>query len=151
MRSPDIELRLRGPGGERVDLWRTLISHGFHDLAPMAIDEAARSLDLTLRVPRGMPRRIRIATAVDRKGRSARVEILGRATTSAATRAAIARGAARVLRLDQDLSPFYRLAEDDPQLAWVTAGAGRMDVVTARQSCRPQWTRLPDRLSTSSI
>ena len=126
MTSPDIELRLRGPGGERVDLWRTLISHGFHDLAPMAIDEAARSLDLTLRVPRGMPRRIRIATAADGKGRSARVEILGRATTSAATRDAIARGAARVLRLDQDLSPFYRLAEDDPELAWVTAGAGRM-------------------------
>ena len=126
MTSPDIELRLRGPGGERVDLWRTLISHGFHDLAPMAIDEAARSLDLTLRVPRGMPRRIRIAPAADGKGRSARVEILGRATTSAATRDAIAHGAARVLRLDQDLSPFYRLAEDDPELAWVSAGAGRM-------------------------
>ena len=122
----DIELRLRGPGGERVDLWRTLISHGFHDLAPMAIDEAARSLDLTLRVPRGMPRRIRIAAAADGKGYSARVEILGRATTSAVTRDAIARGAARVLRLDQDLSPFYRLAEDDAELAWVTAGAGRM-------------------------
>src|SRR5206468_12284272 len=100
-----IELRLRGPGGERVDLWRTLISHGFHDLAPMAIDEAARSLDLTLRVPRGMPRRIRIAPVADGKGRVARVEILGRATTSATTRDAIARGAARVLRLDQDLSP----------------------------------------------
>jgi N-glycosylase/DNA lyase len=124
--SPDIELRLRGPGGERVDLWRTLISHGFHDLAPMAIDEPARSLILTLRVPRGMPRRIRIAPAADGKARFARVEILGRATTSAATRDAIARGAARVLRLDQDLSPFYRLAEDDPELAWVTAGAGRM-------------------------
>jgi hypothetical protein len=124
--SPDIELRLRGPGGERVELWRTLISHGFHDLAPMSIDEAARSLDLTLRVPRGKPRRIRIAPAADGKGRSARVGILGRATTSAATRDAIARGAARVLRLDQDLSPFYRLAEGDPELAWVTAGAGRM-------------------------
>jgi len=122
----EIELRLRGPGGERVDLWRTLISHGFHDLAPMAIDETARSLVLTLRVPRGMPRRIRISPAADGKGRSARVEILGPATTSAATREAVARGAARVLRLDQDLSPFYRLAEEDPELAWVTAGAGRM-------------------------
>jgi N-glycosylase/DNA lyase len=73
-----------------------------------------------------MPRRIRIAPAADGKNRSARVEILGRATTSAATRDAIARGAARVLRLDQDLSPFYRLAEDDAELAWVTGGAGRM-------------------------
>jgi 3-methyladenine DNA glycosylase/8-oxoguanine DNA glycosylase len=118
-----IELRLRGPGGERVDLWRTLISHGFHDLAPMAIDEAARSLDLTLRVPRGMPRRVRIAPG---KRGSARVEILGGASTSAATRDAIVRGTARVLGLDQDLSAFYRLAAGDPELAWVTAGAGRM-------------------------
>jgi 3-methyladenine DNA glycosylase/8-oxoguanine DNA glycosylase len=118
-----IELRLRGPGGERVDLWRTLISHGFHDLAPMSIDEVARSLDLTLRVPRGMPRRVRISPG---KRGSARVEILGGTTTSTATRDAIARGAARVLRLDQDLSAFYALAAADPELASVTAGAGRM-------------------------
>jgi len=120
-----IELALRGPGGERVDLWRTLISHGFHDLAPMAIDEVDRSLDLTLRTPRGMPRRVRIAAADGRRGH-ARVEILGRPATSAASRDAIARGAARVLRLDQDLSAFYALAAGDPDLAWVTAGAGRM-------------------------
>jgi N-glycosylase/DNA lyase len=121
--SEPIELRLRGPGGERVDLWRTLISHGFHDLAPMAIDEVARSLDLTLRVPRGMPRRVRIAPG---KRASARVEILGGGPTSTATRDAIAQGAARVLRLDQDLSAFYALAAEDPELAWVTSGAGRM-------------------------
>src|SRR4029450_11106621 len=54
-----IELRLRGPGGEPVDLWRTLVSHGFADLAPMSLDEEARTLELTLRVPRGRPRRVR--------------------------------------------------------------------------------------------
>src|SRR5207244_1505743 len=32
----------------------------------------------------------------------------------------------QVLSLDQDLSPFYRLARDDPQLSWVERGAGRM-------------------------
>ena len=123
--TPDdpIELQLRGPGGERVDLWRTLISHGFHDLAPMAIDEAARSLELTLRIPRGVPRRVRIAPG--NRG-AAHVEILGGTRTSTATRDAIARGAARVLRLDQDLSAFYALAAADTELAWVTAGAGRM-------------------------
>ncbi len=118
-----IELELRGAGGERVDLWRTLISHGFHDLAPMAIDEVARSLDLTLRVPRGMPRRVRISAGDDGH---ARVEILGRPATSVTTRDAITAGVARVLRLDQDLSAFYALAAGDPELAWVTTGAGRM-------------------------
>jgi N-glycosylase/DNA lyase len=32
----------------------------------------------------------------------------------------------RVLGLHDDLSPFYALAADDPELAWVTRGAGRM-------------------------
>ena len=43
-----IAIPLRGPGGEPVDLWRTLVSHGFHDLAPVALDTEARTLSLTL-------------------------------------------------------------------------------------------------------
>lgn len=31
-----------------------------------------------------------------------------------------------MLNLDEDLSPFYRVAGTDPDLAWVTRGAGRM-------------------------
>jgi 3-methyladenine DNA glycosylase/8-oxoguanine DNA glycosylase len=31
-----------------------------------------------------------------------------------------------ILRLDADLSPFYAIAANDPDLAWATAGAGRM-------------------------
>ena len=53
------DLRLRGPGGEPVDLWRTLNSHGFVDLPPLRLDTEARTLDLTVRPPRGRPRRIR--------------------------------------------------------------------------------------------
>jgi N-glycosylase/DNA lyase len=33
---------------------------------------------------------------------------------------------AHVLRLDEDLSPFYEAAATDPELSWVTKGAGRM-------------------------
>jgi len=40
--------------------------------------------------------------------------------------ASIARSVARVLHLDQDLSSFYAIAADDPQLAWAGTGAGRM-------------------------
>jgi len=32
----------------------------------------------------------------------------------------------RILRLDEDLSPFYALATADPTLAWVAEGAGRL-------------------------
>lgn len=123
MAADPILLRLRGPGGEPVDLWRTLNSHGFAELPPLAVDHETRSLAFTLRLPRGAPRRVRVRP----RGRShARVDVLGSAPTSVAAREAIARGAAHVLRLDQDLSAFYAAAASDPDLAWVTAGAGRM-------------------------
>lgn len=121
--SAQIDLALRGPGGEPVDLWRTLVSHGFHDLPPLTVDQAARSLDVTLRVPRGRPRRVRISAGG--RGR-ALVEVLGGPAASASTRDALAAAAARVLHLDHDLSGFYAKAADDPDLAWVSAGAGRM-------------------------
>jgi 3-methyladenine DNA glycosylase/8-oxoguanine DNA glycosylase len=117
-----LELRLRGPRGEPVDLWRTLVSHGFHELAPMSLDEDARALSLTVRVPRGMPRRIAIAAG--RRG-YARIDVTGPAP-GATARDAIMATAARVLHLDHDLSGFYAIAADDPQLAWAATGAGRM-------------------------
>ena len=117
-----IEIRLRGPRGEPVDLWRTMVSHGFHDLAPAEIDEQQRSLTLTVRVPRGRPRRVTI-----RPGRRglARVDVAGK-PPAAAARDAIARTVSRVLHLDQDLSGFYAIAAADPALSWATTGAGRM-------------------------
>ena len=117
-----LRIPLRGPGGEPVDLWRTLVSHGFHDLAPMRLDERGQTLTLTLRVPRGRPRRVTIGAG---PRRSASVSVLGPAPSAAAA-AAIERQVAVVLHLDHDLSGFYAIAAGDPDLAWTTAGAGRM-------------------------
>ena len=47
------ELRLVGPGGEPVDLARTLASHGFADLTPHRLDEEARTLETTFALGRG--------------------------------------------------------------------------------------------------
>jgi N-glycosylase/DNA lyase len=117
-----LRLPLKGPSGEPVDLARCLNSHGFSELAPAALDEAARTLSLTVRVPGGRPRRIRIGPG---RGASARVDVLGPRAGARAERAAL-EGAAHVLRLDQDLSAFYALVVEDPDLAWAAAGAGRM-------------------------
>ena len=117
-----LEVRLRGPRGEPVDLWRTLVSHGFHELAPTSLDEATRSLSLTVRVPRGKPRRIAIAAG--RRG-AARIQVAG-PPPPAAGRDAITATVARVLHLDHDLSAFYAIAAEDPQLSWASTGAGRM-------------------------
>jgi 3-methyladenine DNA glycosylase/8-oxoguanine DNA glycosylase len=120
--STRIELPLAGPGGEPVDLWRTLNSHGFADLSPMLLDEEARELALTLRLPRGRPRRVRIGCGPDG---AAAVEILGPSAGPGVQRS-VSAGVAHVLRLDQDLSGFYATAAEDPDLAWAAAGAGRM-------------------------
>lgn len=117
-----LELPLRAPGGEPVDLWRTLISHGFAGLSPTVLDEETRSLAFTVRVPGGRPRRVRVS---DGSRRRARVEVFGPRPGPKVVRAVLD-GTAHILRLDQDLSGFYRRAADDTDLAWAAAGAGRM-------------------------
>jgi 3-methyladenine DNA glycosylase/8-oxoguanine DNA glycosylase len=117
-----LRLPLRGPRGEPVDLARTLNSHGFADLAPSAFDARTSTLSVTVPVPGSRPRRIRIGPG---RGTNARVEVLG-PPPGPRVQAAALTGAAHVLRLDQDLAGFYSLAAADPDLAWATAGAGRM-------------------------
>lgn len=105
-----------------MDLWRTMVSHGFAGLAPTLLDQEHRTLAFTVRVPGGRPRRVRVSEG---KADRARLVILGPPPGPKVVRAALA-GAAHMLRLDQDLSPFYIRAGDDPELAWAARGAGRM-------------------------
>jgi N-glycosylase/DNA lyase len=117
------ELELKGAGGEAVDLWRTLTSHGVAALPPQLLDEEGRTLESTLSLPHGHGRARTIRIRAGRPGH-ALVEAEGR--VSAADGAALAETVAHMLRLDADLSGFYKVAADDPDLAWATAGAGRM-------------------------
>jgi N-glycosylase/DNA lyase len=112
------ELALRGAGGEPVDLRRTIASHGVADLPPNRIDEVAWTLEVTLLLE-GEPATIRVSPG--RKGHAKAQVVAGRAGSSQLRRAV-----AHLLRLDEDLSPFYAAAAADPELAWVTIGAGRM-------------------------
>src|SRR5262249_55076868 len=113
------EIALRGAGGEPVDLRRTIASHGVADLPPNRIDEEARTLEVTLLLDRAGATTIRISPG--RKGRAG-VEALG----GTATVAQVGAAARHVLRLDEDLSPFYAAAASDPDLSWAVVGAGRM-------------------------
>jgi 3-methyladenine DNA glycosylase/8-oxoguanine DNA glycosylase len=117
-----LQLRLAGPRGEPVDLWRTIVSHGVADLPPGVVDEAARSYETTLPLPRGRPRTIRI-----REGRPGRavVDVRGPALSEAA-RERVTAAVRRMLNLDEDLSGFYNVALADAELSWAAAGAGRM-------------------------
>ncbi|MGH2539891.1 MAG: DNA-3-methyladenine glycosylase family protein [Actinomycetota bacterium] len=117
-----LELPLVGPGGEPVDLVRTVNSHGFAELAPTSLDEGSHALELTVRVSGGRPRRIRVEPG--RIG-FARIDVLGPGAGTR-VRAAALTTAAYVLRLDQDLSGFYERIAGDPELSWAATGAGRM-------------------------
>jgi 3-methyladenine DNA glycosylase/8-oxoguanine DNA glycosylase len=115
------ELPLVGAGGEPVDLWRTLVSHGVAELPPAAIDEEARTMEITLPATRAA-RTLRISEG--RSGHAA-VDVLGR-RPSASDVERLQTTVRYVLRLDEDLSEFYALAAADPDLSWAAAGAGRM-------------------------
>ena len=120
-------LELRGPGGEPVDLWRTLRSHGVADLPPMRIDDASRSATVTLPAPDG-PRTLRISEAAGAGARAfAAAELVdGGPPPGPAATAALAAIVRRMLCLDDDLSGFYAACASDPELAWTARGAGRL-------------------------
>jgi 3-methyladenine DNA glycosylase/8-oxoguanine DNA glycosylase len=117
-----MEIALRGPAGEPVDLWRTLVSHGVASLPPSQLNEEARVLTVTVPVSRAKPRTIRIREA--RAGK-ARVDVLGPAPSLRVLRE-IRGVVSRMLNLEEDLSPLYAAAAADAELSWVTGGAGRM-------------------------
>jgi 3-methyladenine DNA glycosylase/8-oxoguanine DNA glycosylase len=117
-----VEFPLVGAGGEPVDLVRTLNSHGFVDLPPMRPAADYRSLEITLATGRGRPRTVRIHAGRDGHGA---MTVLGPAI-SASTASRLSRTVRHVLRLDADLSTFYAMAAEDPDLSWVVTGAGRM-------------------------
>jgi N-glycosylase/DNA lyase len=86
----------------------------------MRPDSSGRVFDITLPAGRGA-RTVRIT----RNGSRGTATVLG-PPVAAQTAERLAGIAAHVLRLDEDLSPFYALVSDDPDLAWVARGAGRM-------------------------
>jgi N-glycosylase/DNA lyase len=106
-------IELRGAGGEPVDFARTLLSHGVADLPPNTIARDGSSLETVL--PGG--RNGSVVRVVPDGADAARVE------SEVGDVAPVIR---HMLRLDDDLSAFYERAAEDPELAWVTVGAGRM-------------------------
>ena len=115
------EFPLSGPGGEKVDLWRTFRSHGIASLPPMSFDEETQTFEITLPVDGFGPCTVRVKSGGRGKGL---VTVAG--PPPGRDEKALRASVRYVLRLDEDLSSFYALAAEDPELSWVTDGAGRM-------------------------
>ena len=120
-----VELALAGPGGERA-LRRTFLSHGFAALPPMRVEKEGPAFEITLPLTVGGARTARTVRVVAGRPGFARMHILG-PEVGAGERAELHAAVRHVLRLDEDLSGFYALIADDPDLAWAAEeGAGRM-------------------------
>jgi N-glycosylase/DNA lyase len=85
-------------------------------------EETYERIELTLPLEGARPRTVTVTPG--RKGH-ARVDVRGRPLGAAASESLLVT-IRHVLNLDEDLSPFYEVAERDPELAWVARGAGRM-------------------------
>ncbi len=117
-----IEFTLTGPEGEPVDLRRTFRSHGLTSLPPMRLDENADVLELTVPVDGLGARTVRVSESRPGNGM---LSVVGPPPGREELVALLARVRC-LLRLDEDLSRFYSLAAGDPELSWVTRGAGRI-------------------------
>jgi len=107
----------------RFNFWRTVLSHGWCSLPPFSHDPAAQTLTRTFSLPGG-----RSALCVLRvAGRAMAVDIQSAGPLDAPAREDLRRQIRICLRIDDDLSPFYREARRHPRFRWIPAsGAGRM-------------------------
>jgi N-glycosylase/DNA lyase len=116
------EFPLVGLAGEVVDLRRVFLSHGIAELPPMRLDQKAWTFEITAPLTGLTARTLIISQA--RPGHGL-IAVKGRPPTPRMG-AAIMAQVRHVLSLDLDLSPFYAVAAEDPDLDWVLSGAGRM-------------------------
>jgi 3-methyladenine DNA glycosylase/8-oxoguanine DNA glycosylase len=116
-------IELVGAGGEPVDFARTLLSHGVADLPPNQI--APDGSGLSTVVTAGEEAWL-VELTSDGPGRARLSAPAGAAAPPSARRPELVAQVRHMLRLDEDLSPFYIVAAADPGLAWAVAGAGRM-------------------------
>ncbi len=105
-----------------MDLARTFRSHGLAALPPLRLSDKADVLEATLPIEGFAPRTVEIRH--DGPGLGL-VSVVGPAP-DAEEGERILTPVRHMLRLDEDLSPFYGLAARDSELSWATRGAGRM-------------------------
>jgi 3-methyladenine DNA glycosylase/8-oxoguanine DNA glycosylase len=100
---------------------RTSISHGWYDLPPFELKQESWTLTRVIDLGQAAPLTVEI-----RSTRKALNVILPRAVGKRATDK-ITREVRHMLRLDDDLTQFYKTVADDPDFSWIAAtGAGRL-------------------------
>ena len=114
-------MEIKIPTSPNFSFKRTVVSHGWYGLLPFALDaekyELTRVIDLGAKPP----------VTILMSGRKSHVRINTSRSLGKGDTARVTRDARHILRLDDDLQPFYLATRGDPEFAWIgNQGAGRM-------------------------
>jgi N-glycosylase/DNA lyase len=114
-------MEIKLPTPPTFNFKRTVISHGWYGLLPFSLDsqkwELTRVIDLGPKPP----------VTIVMSGRKRHVRIITSRTLPKTEAAKVLRDARHILRLDDDLQPFYLAIVADPEFSWIgTQGAGRL-------------------------
>jgi 3-methyladenine DNA glycosylase/8-oxoguanine DNA glycosylase len=113
-----MEIRIQTP--RNFSFRRTVISHGWYGLLPFSLNSdkwiLSRVIDLE-----------KAPVTITMTGRKNHVRVAPSRPVTKTETASVLRDARHILRLDDDLQPFYIATGSDPEFAWIaTQGAGRM-------------------------
>ena len=100
---------------------RTIISHGWCELPPFSIDEERWILTRTLDLGTTPP----VTGSLSATKRSVQINLPRTLSQKGAD--SVTNQVRHILRLDDDLKPFYRAMKSEPEFEWIShQGAGRM-------------------------
>lgn len=114
-------MELKIPTPRNFNFRRTILSHGWYNLLPFSLNseeyELTRVIDLDPRPP----------VTIVMSGKKGHVRLAASRPLTKSDVAKVTRDARHVLRLDDDLQPFYLAMGEDPEFSWIgVQGAGRM-------------------------
>ena len=109
------------PTPQTFSFRRTAISHGWYDLPPFELTQETWTLTRVIDVGKGRP----VTVAISEGKRAVKVCVARAVGPQAIEK--ITRDVRHMLRLDDDMTPFYGAVADDPDFSWIAiSGAGRM-------------------------
>ena len=114
-------MEIRIPTPQTFNFKRTIVSHGWYGLLPFALNSEKWELSRVIDVGPNPPVNIVMS------GRKSHVRVTVSRSLNKGETARVLRDARHILRLDDDLQPFYLSIAADPEFAWIgVQGAGRM-------------------------
>lgn len=113
-----MELKILTP--KTFSFRRTVLSHGWYNLLPFSLNPQTWELSRVIDLPRS-------PATICLTGRKSHIRVTTSRPLNKTETATVLRDARHVLRLDDDLNPFYLSIETDPDFSWIgEQGAGRL-------------------------